>query len=95
MRVYQFRHSGNSNLELWNLDRGVVFLHAGSQSTIRTSNSTLICDPSRIRTCDSRIKSPLLCQAELWGLGRRCSTTMYAPIPHLFALRRTRALKRL
>ena len=26
MRVYQFRHSGKSNLELWNLDWGVVFL---------------------------------------------------------------------
>ena len=52
---------GHAKCEVWNWEPGVVFLPLGS--TIRTQGS----DPGRIRTCDSRIKSPLLCQAELRG----------------------------
>ncbi len=67
MRVYQFRHSGKSNLGLWNLDFGLLFQFVGCPIQTPTSPIHYRCDPGRIRTCDSRIKSPLLCQAELRG----------------------------
>ena len=54
---------------------------------------TLNGDPGWIRTIDSRIKSPLLCQAELRGQCFYFCTSVYVPGPCLFGMRGDPGLK--
>ena len=69
------------------------FRHSGSGWVMRCGG--LKSDPGRDRTCDPRIKSPLLCQLS-YGAEHICSAaSVYAPIVHLFAEPASRVLNRL
>ena len=81
MRVYQFRHSGKSmsNCEFRMPNGKGCFSIRKSTLAIRSCS-----DPTRARTWDSRIKSPLLCQLS-YGAIDIIAKAMYAARRDLFA----------